>query len=537
MQNNPMTRSGGLRDIDFDILEKIFALLCPGGNLGALSLTCKWLREACKPYLFRCIRIGTHTPLELKYLQHLTIWPHARHLIFCGNLWAHRNAKYVDLSGVPFHKLLTWMDFLSSITIDEEWGGCVSWDHLQSLLSLPGLRHFNFQAPPYYDDDVPGCNHEPLSLPPLASLRFSIPDYRLHPRNVAGETDLMARLLQQLPSSLETLAIPLDVAPLSSMAAVEWPRLKELHLKGDHRQDMYNCPPMITVIAHMPRLRSLSLLRAHGHAQDSPRHIVWPVNETGYSLYQELERVTVSYPDPTDKIYSHMPSTLRKLSLRCWPRHYVHQHRHDRKIVEDGLGWMSPIIHSSELYTILHRCQTPKLEELEIEYQEDADDPSLLQTIPNHFPNLTVLTIIRYRGTDTSYVSVSQIALALSGLRSLRVLRIHLDFPGTPHPLSTMMPIKSYGLFKAHEELLKCSAHTLAMSLPSSLRFVCCLLRERWTNSWLPFRIIRKPGLPVNVEFDEDVTDIGDMSMLDDPGPLTDDQCPQYESFPRFEFY
>ncbi|KAI0641649.1 hypothetical protein C8Q79DRAFT_284088 [Trametes meyenii] len=428
------------------------------------------------------------------------------------------------------------MTSLSSITIGEKWSSCVSWDDIRGLLGLPGLRHLDFQAPPYYDDDVPGRIHDLLPLPPLVSLRFSIPDYRYHPRNMPGETKLMAHLLQQLPSSLEVLYIPLDVAPLSAMTTFEWPRLRELHLKGDRRQDISTCPPMITVIARMPRLRSLSLLRAHGHAQDSPRHIIWPADKTGYSLYQELERVTISYPDPADKIYSHMPSTLQRLSLRCWPRHYIHQHRHDRKTIEDRLGWMSPILRSSELCTILQRCETPKLQELEIEYEEDADDLALLQSIPFLFPNLTSLTVIRYRGTDVSDVPVSQIALALSGLRSLRILRIHLDFPGTPHPLSTMMPIKSFGLFEAHEELLQHSAHTFAVSLPGSLRFVCCLLRERWTNSWLPFRVMRDSGGLMSVKLDEDVTDIGDISMLDDPGPLTNDQAPQYELYPRFEF-
>ncbi|KAI0372086.1 hypothetical protein BV20DRAFT_1065925, partial [Pilatotrama ljubarskyi] len=244
----------------------------------------------------------------------------------------------------------------------------------------------------------------------LASLTLPLQEYRCHPRNAIGEVSLADFFVSKLVHSLEHLTMLLDVAPLARMASLHLPRLRDLCLRGDYPIAAADVSvPLLAVLSGMPKLRSLMLLRTVSGLRC--RETYWHPDGLDRFLCKELERLSIAYPEPADKLYSHLPTTLHSLTLGCYPRHYTHQHRHDHRTVEDELGWTSPILKASEMHTLLRRCQSRSLEELEIEYQEDAFDAMLLGNIATYFPNLRTLTIFRYRSPDYDNAPVVRLFL------------------------------------------------------------------------------------------------------------------------------
>ncbi|CDO75742.1 hypothetical protein BN946_scf184921.g18 [Trametes cinnabarina] len=380
-------------------------------------------------------------------------------------------------------------------------------------------------------------------MPRLTSLSLTIPDYKYRFRHDTARITLLRALLPALSSSLEQLVVSLDVAPLRDMAALPWPRLRSLTLRGADPPVEDEMPLFIThLLAAMPGLRSFSLLQAQ--AWNSDHHVMWPTGQSGDFPCAQLERLEISYPNPADEVYSRLPDTLRQLSLRCWPRHYLRQHRYERKTLKRRLKWRSPILKSSELLTILRRCRSDLLEVLEIEYREDSEDARLLRSLSELFPALHTLTVFRYRCEPTNTdVPVESIAQALSTLRHLRILRIHLDFPNAPHPLSPFRTYPWHAEFDAFDDFLHEPARTLATRLNSSVQYVCLLRRQYWRSEWLPFRIVRdtrgggRASDVKEIRLDDGLVSIGDIIMEDDPPPYTKDQIPPGPDFiDDFEF-
>ncbi|KAI9065594.1 hypothetical protein FKP32DRAFT_1567565 [Trametes sanguinea] len=374
----------------------------------------------------------------------------------------------------------------------EEFEGSISWAYLRGILSSPRFRHLKISVAVDLNHAATFTTELDFSLPPLTSLTLTIPDYKYHPRHDNVKAKLLSAFLPKLSLTLECLSISLDVAPLQLIGTLQWPRLRELTLQGDRRVSLDPEFASIALSAGMPELRSFSILRAQRSKRR--RHTLWPAEWTGGVPFSKLERLEVSYPIPADEIYSHLPDTLRRLSLRCWPRHYHHRYRYERDAMR-RLWWKSPILTASELLTILRRCQAAPLEHLEIEYEVDDHDEALLRSLSELFPALRTLTVFRYRPKDhTGEIQVESIARALSNLLHLRVLRIHLDFPHAPHPLSPIETWSCFAELDAFQAFLSIPAETLARNLSSSLRFVCLFQRRMYENVWFPFRIIRDPS-------------------------------------------
>ncbi|KAI0327872.1 hypothetical protein GY45DRAFT_1078608 [Cubamyces sp. BRFM 1775] len=421
------------------------------------------------------------------------------------------------------------MPSLQAITVDDldSMGGPgIPWDGIAALLSPPQLREFDLRITPNRGTPVP--RDTLFSIAPLTRLSFSIWDYRDHPRAQIGDVSLMEYVVSVVAPSLEYLSLPLDVAPIAEMAVLSWPRLRTLELKGDFVTDPV--PAIIDVLSRMPQLRHLTMLRSQ--RSGSPRPVLWSSACTKVFPCPELETLCLSHLDPKDELYSHLPSTLRQLSLRCWPRHYLHQHGHDRKAMT-RLEWQSQICTASEIYFALRRCSlySSALESLEIEYEEDKHEDLLLYSISELFPHLKTLVIYRYRRQDSPSIKAVAITRALFRLRALRVLRIHPDLAEAPHPLADFMLDSPPFIFPAFEETLCEFANTLAKGLGPELRFVCLLFRERWTNLWIPFRIIRNPGGSVSeIRRETDLDAVGGYT------PNTEEQVPLPGEMDLFEF-
>ncbi|KAI8976426.1 hypothetical protein BD414DRAFT_446604 [Trametes punicea] len=526
-----------LRALNYDILCEIIESLQDSRELRTLSMTCKWIREACKPCLFRNASIMTYTELITgKIFQHSSdVWLYVRQLTLLGPWEDVRDRTRIDLGDlrVPFAKFLAAMPRLETIILRSLWSNGMPWDAIATLLSTPRLRHFSLKINPSRQSPFPG-DSAIFTAAPLESFEYTVDDYRYQPRVYIGETSLLNFVLPRISSSLKCLRIPLDVAPLSALASSHWPALQELSLRGDHPGNGIPVVPMSAVISNMPNLKSLSLLRAQ--RDNSHRQVLWPHTSTDIFPCKSLQSLTISYPDPSDRLFLELPCTLRQLSVRCWPRHYIHQHRHERKTM-DRLGWRSPILTSSEVLVILERARSAWIEELEIEYQEDDDDPQLLRRLPILFPGLLSLTVCRYRRAMATEVPIDDIARSLSRNLRLDTLWLHLDLPNSPHPLSDFMSPAERGAFDAHEQLLCETAGIFASRSPASLRYVGMLLRERWSNTWLPFRVIRDRTQGLHLQLDHLMTRLRSRPSMDDGGgPRTNDQLPNPENLCVFEF-
>ena len=222
----------------------------------------------------------------------------------------------------------------------------LSWDTLSSILSVPQLENFNIQLFNFsprprpvadVDSDVP-------SLAPLKSFRYVQPVYRWQPHYFPPERDALADVLARLHDSLEILHLPSMSAPINTLAANPWPRLRELVLQGRLPEDLDLRTPFILLLSQMPKLRILHLKFAL-HRDVEPQ-AVWPKDLDTPFPWPELEDLAVSFPTPEDRLYSALPLSLRRLSLPCCPHHCVHNWVESPS--RHGLAWHSPILSASE---------------------------------------------------------------------------------------------------------------------------------------------------------------------------------------------
>ncbi|KAL7284057.1 hypothetical protein ACG7TL_001334 [Trametes sanguinea] len=478
------------------------------------------------------------------------IWKYTNRLTFIGD--------WEDLCDVvPYTAMATFvadMPNLHHVILKRaEWPSrveaSIQWPYLRAILSsasrLRGLE-ISIAVELNLNGAATFASVLDFPIPCLTSFTLTIPDYKYHHRHDTTRAELSSALLPRLFPMLNQLFLSLDVAPLQLIATLRWPCLREFTLQGDRRASLDPHLVSIALAAGMPELRSFLILRARRKTRR--RLILWPADWTGGIPFPKLECLEVSYPNPKDDLYSHLPDTLRRLSLRCWPRHYMHQQRCDRNAM-NRLRWQSPVLTASEMLSILQRCRSVPLEQLEIEYQVDENDEVLLRSLAELFPALRTLTVYRYRAEGSSDdIPVESIAQALSHLHHLRVLRAHLDFPHAPHTLSPFQTYpRRFAELDAFQDFLSQPADTLARRLSPSLRFVCLLHRIIYDNEWLPFRIVRDACHTADaddshptfkeVRLDEAVLAVEGLQMMDDPSPYTSDTIPPGPDFiDDFEF-
>ncbi|KAI1792099.1 hypothetical protein LXA43DRAFT_360583 [Ganoderma leucocontextum] len=506
-----------------DLLEHVIAC----GSLRPLSTTCKWIREACKPILFRRCRLRMPYTFSARYFIPEMMWPYVR------SLFLHCNFPYLEYETdtyfdppdgyddvyAPLTAKLCCMPKLQTITLSHTTGEGVPWEAINAIVQIPQLRSLRILGllddrhilPPETEQSLR------LSINSLAAIDYTSSGYR---RASATEIKLFSVLLRQVTTqrSLEALSIPSECAPLDCLSTTEFPRLRELSFIGRRQVIMSHADgqqhiPYISILTNMPRLRKLSLTLAQ--PIDLPRQEIWPTGVRAEFPCPDLQDLSVSYPHPDDEFYAHLPSTLQRLALRCWPRHYLHLLDHDIADMTK-LGWYSPILSSSETLRILRRCPSHSVRRLEVEFEEDDSGSDLFRCVPNVFPQLQYLIVHRYRRAGVDITPVAALAQALAPLRDLRVLLCNLDFEDAPDPFGT------HSNFDLFDTTLQRAADVLAGSLPLSVEVIGLLLRQDVSSRYVCFRIIHDGHGTRRAERDNFMFEvhgifIGDMSSLSRP--------------------
>ncbi|OSD07119.1 hypothetical protein PYCCODRAFT_1431301 [Trametes coccinea BRFM310] len=485
----PGQATRGLRRLDEDVLLQIFEELRPEHGLRPLSLTCKWVRESVKPVLFRSCRQDALC-LDWELFVPRQLWPYIQNLLFHG-IWAdidppHDNRRYDPF---PLRQNLFEMSQLTTVRIVKTMEAGVPWTALVAILSLPQLRAFDIAGALYRER--PERPHVPtFTAAPLRNYKQVLTDYRLSRYSLPDSLVLCVVLNQsQIQESLESLEVPSEFAPLLLIAECRWSRLKRVVLRGENWEDDR---PVVDLFIQMPALQELVLTLSH--PQRSDLHRLCSPDWAGPLPWPELKTLSLTYPDPSDPVYSWLPTTLRHLTLCCWPRHYNSEDPAIRSAVET-LGWDSPIQDSSAMLNILRRCQCRQLESLEIEFVGSESDMELFQLISHVFPDLSSLTLFRYRPRPAVKVPVREIGESLRPLQRLRYLFLYLDFVEAPRlvysgfrlgPFSTRHPeVERARIMRIFER----SADSIARSLGPSLSIISFLLRGASANDWIAFRV------------------------------------------------
>ncbi|KAI9061787.1 hypothetical protein FKP32DRAFT_1594317 [Trametes sanguinea] len=516
----PGPRPCCLERLNYDILEIIYGYLRPARGLRPLALTSRWVRASCKPVLFRRAIVRPDLVTEEHFLPSY-LWLYVHSLTFAGR-WVYPTPPRSYYRPISLSNVLPRIPHLSRVSIRDGAEDGVPWLAIDEILALPCLRVFEVQGTLNYWNRRPDDqSHQALASPPppLTTYRHSLRDFRERPRRLPSDADTIACVVSygHVQQSLEYLTLASEVAPVATLGAVCWPRLKVLSLRGE----MENTKNLIRLFEHMPALEELSLQLARATGTGSAL-VFCPAEWSGQFPWPRLRRLVVSYPDPDDLLYPLLASAsaLQCLDLRCWPRHYIHLSLDDR-IHMTQLRWRSPILKSSELLRLLSQCRSHSLSELAIEYTEDEEDLELLRHIPLFFPNLEILFVHRYRKSGNENVPIRAIGQALASSSRLRVVYAHLDLYGTPEPWVNLYNRRSDKLAHHLRSLVE-SARELAQVLGTSVQAVCLLHREVHLNIWAPFRIVRTDdSVDASPEAPSDAVYIGDLELIarDEPGP------------------
>ncbi|PIL25703.1 hypothetical protein GSI_11453 [Ganoderma sinense ZZ0214-1] len=449
------------------------------------------------------------------------MWPHVRFLFLYCNfpyLEYETDTYYDPPEGyddvyAPLTANLCRMPKLQNITVCHALRDGIPWEAIHAVVQVPQLRHLHIDGHLDGRNILPHETERSLRFPvnSLATIDYPSDGFR---GVSATEIKMFSVLLRQANTRrlLETLTIPSECAPLDCLSAEEFPCLRKLSLIG--RRNVLISPthtqqfvPYISILANMPRLRTLALTLAQ--PINLPRQAIWPAGMGASFPCPDLEELVVSYPHPDDEFYAHLPPTLRHLSLRCWPRHYLHLLEHDRKVMTDSFGWYSPILSSSEMLRILRRCPAHNVCQLEIDFEDDGSGGDLFRCIPDVFPRLQQLVVHRYRRAGATPASVTTLAQALAPLRDLRVLLCHLDFEDAPHPFATDTD------FSQLPPSLRRAADVLASSLAPSVEVVGILERLDLANQYLCFRVTRDDQGVARIKQDQFVLERHGLSTQD----------------------
>ncbi|TFK78857.1 hypothetical protein K466DRAFT_668312 [Polyporus arcularius HHB13444] len=309
---------------------------------------------------------------------------------------------------------------------------------------------------------------------------------------LANPTLHLDRLLRFAHLSLETLSLPTEPSSMETIALLDWPRLRELKLRGLR----WTSPdlPIIRSFAGMPNLRVLSLelmeqdgatgtaLRPRGFSATYP----WPY----------LDSLLVSHPDPDDEVYAHLPQTMQILMLRSWPHECIRRWQEVNYEPDQLRSYRSPTSPSALLH-ILRACYMPHLRNLGVEYRSDRSEVSFLSHVASNFPRLTSLELHRYRPDGDVDIPVLDIARSLASLADLRILKIHLDFPEMQWP----MPDRRSGIThywtlenpEDFEQRLRAATATFAQVLKPCLKQVWHFIYKCFQLHWRIYDVDRVP--------------------------------------------
>ncbi|KAI0767512.1 hypothetical protein C8Q74DRAFT_1439605 [Fomes fomentarius] len=361
-------------------------------TLPQLASCSRALRTLIAPVLFpRCrIVLGVEPPPAVQF--------HVRHLRHVGVVVDHGDALE------SFDRLLKSFSGLTSIAFSE--AHCLAWVFLKKCFTHPRLRSL------YIDGSVNIIPHKPrsphsASLPPIDLIRFSVTphfwreqlgngtirSYAIIQENLretfSCEEASLAFLVPRIHESVRLLALPVETAPVLSMAELSWPRLPDLSLHGRYRSRAQadSIPAFLSSISHLTRL-SILVCRM----ENINRAPILGRHNSPLTVLSGLLSLTVAYPDPEDDIFSRTLLT-------------------------------SP--SETALDTII---SLGKVLNGDIGHRPSCADDELLEYIVNAYPDLSHIEIHRYRANRREKVDYTHIARKLAALKSLRVAHLNLDF-------------------------------------------------------------------------------------------------------------
>ncbi|RPD62204.1 hypothetical protein L227DRAFT_28983 [Lentinus tigrinus ALCF2SS1-6] len=491
-------------------------------DLDALSRTCTHMHGLCKPYIFRECSLGLYYAITLDTLERLPpscVWPHIRYLRL-RNACAHKELLLVGswgpitypkgpieytpnpelgimYDGLLTHSILRNMQSLQSICLytGRDNVSDISLAALEGILSIPHLRKFKMVNHVIFwpgSDDVHVADTQPLptqasdeGLAPLTSFVYEVgmagvpPGY---PADFASQA--LSTILRRLAPSLSTLRLPSIYAPFDTLIETHWPLLRELTIQGEHQSDTPSSPFIALSFVNMPNLRALNLELTH-------RGILWPVGHAAPFPWPVLEHLTLSHPSPDDYIFSHLPPSIRSLSLHSWPTQSYDNYRKNGQMSMSAWQRLrkAPPLPSSTMLRVLRACSdvAGHLACLHVEYLVDADEDALLQFITSAFPSLTELEVHRARPEDTSAEpswKLETLGSACAALKQLRSLYVHADL--RDYPDAIRIPRRArYFVDEQHEwyatNKLLDEATALACMLAPSVRTIAFLTPD---NAW-----------------------------------------------------
>ncbi|KAI0365479.1 hypothetical protein BV20DRAFT_729235 [Pilatotrama ljubarskyi] len=476
-----MSRERGLALLDGDVLFQLLEELLRQKCLHLLSASCRSLRNAALPILFRyCEILLFRERVDVHRFPPSSLWPYFQHISLVDECpdydterppWDPADGEVFGpgflTEAFPRMPRLNELSFSSPFPTIRN----LPWTTIKALVTLPQLRRLNIKGPllgvgacdrVLYDADLQSSR--------LSCLVYSPWDTRDPPRSHVCEQYALVAVLGALAGSLEKLDLPNESAPLHLIQAAHWHNLRQLRLRGEVQHPLAGvAEPYVALLGNMPRLRSLSLevffpLGSHISA-------IWPLGFDAVYPWPDLESLTLSHPQVDDQLYRHLPPTLRRLELCCSPYHHHYvwgsmgpAHREE---------WQDPLLTSSQMLRILRQCRTGELTELTMQFFADSAEMELFRFLPDAFPHLCSLTVHVYRSDcEHEEVPVKPIALALSPLTRLRTLRLHLGFRGVQGEFGYWGE-KLDGVWSPDHDLLDrtvdSAAQILANTLPSSL--------------------------------------------------------------------
>ncbi|KAJ8474342.1 hypothetical protein ONZ51_g7283 [Trametes cubensis] len=273
----------------------------------------------------------------------------------------------------------------------------IPWLALQLILALPQLREFSCTPQISYTPEGSARVRKLVmdSPAPLTSFQFTRDIYaishlfdRLQSR---AEERLLDLILRSAHTSLTILALPIESAPLRTIGSLDFPRLRELTLKGLSGPSQELQCDLVSALGRMPELRVLELDIAL-----SPRRTpqpIWPPGVITTYPWPHLQRLCVSFPHANDQLYPHLPGDLTHLALRYSPHQIIHKWEAPWRETE----CVFPPSSADDILRILQECKATGLVELEVEYhQGEDDDDTLLRYIATSFPELETLRLFLY---------------------------------------------------------------------------------------------------------------------------------------------
>ncbi|KAI0632929.1 hypothetical protein C8Q77DRAFT_1120547 [Trametes polyzona] len=415
-----------------DINEDVFVIIAQNllqhrASLSKLSLCCRRFRQMCLPLLFSECVVACDDP---GLVPPSSIRPYIRHITYNWHMGTVANEFGAELPYLPR---------LHSVTFERPAYG-IPWSVVESCISYPNIKTIRFDSSarftriaPYPRNVLSASSHlEELSYPssivlPQPSVAIGgllIPKEDLR----ALETACLSTLVLSMHRTARSLSLPLETAPIEEMASVDWPALQRLTLEGSapHHTVQHLSVHMPAMLRRVRGLRSL-ILRSALPRSTTGRLCILGHHSVPDTQFQDLRSLVLSYPEPSDAVFSSSMPNLLHLSLRDWPRHYDY-----RVLPHYHASYRSPILSATETLSIVERLHVAELRTLEIVYRADAADDDLLQHLVDAFPKLRHLEIHRYRQKRGSTVDYEHITSILSSLKTLVTVRLHLDFKDDP---------------------------------------------------------------------------------------------------------